>query len=158
MSLRIVLILTAVAMVIGGTLSMIKVPNIRGQERVLARYKVDQEGTLISLRAAILTCVPGIAQSRMGAQFTRTFIAPIYLKILFMRQDGADPKTISAQVKKWIVADHQTLLTSVPDRELIELAGYASKLGEDDVENCVLDAAAERDNLNENAKGWNIRA
>ncbi len=155
--MRIFLIMAAAVALIGGAVATIKVPNVRSQERVLARYRANPDATLISMRAAILKCVPGIAQSRVGTHSVGTVILPLYVKILHMRQDGADRTTISTQVRKWIANDYTKLLANIPDKDFLELVSYIKAMGEDDIENCILDAASETGNLNETTKGWGLR-
>lgn len=155
--LRILLIIAAVIVLIGGAVATIKTPNVRAQERVLARYKVNPDTTRASMRTAILKCVPGIAQSRVGPRFTGSVIVPLYVKLLHMRQSGTDRQAISAQMRKSIIKDHLKLLDGLPDKDFLEMVGYVKKMGEDDIENCILDTVSEGAPLNENTKQWGLR-
>ncbi|TCL74857.1 hypothetical protein [Rhizobium sp. BK251] len=155
--MRILIVIGAAAAVIGGTVATFKVPNTAGQQQVLASYQADPKATLLSIETAILECVPGIAQSRVGMSFTRSVIAPLYVHLLHLRKEGADKAAISAQMQKWIVNEHPKVLTGLPDKEFLELVSYLKKTGEDDVENCILSAVSKPANLGGDASRWNLR-
>ncbi|MBB4006438.1 hypothetical protein [Allorhizobium taibaishanense] len=156
--MRVIFVFAAVALVVGGVIATIKVPNVRGAERVLANYRADPQGTSKRLQAAISECVPDSAKSPIGMQFTKTVITPFYVKTLDLRMEGASRDTFSAQLQKWIIANHPTLLTTLPDRDFLELIGYLKKIGEDDVENCILSSAMSGDSSIETSSNkWSLR-
>jgi hypothetical protein len=155
--MRILIVIGAAAVVIGGAVATFKVPNTAGQQRVLASYQADPKTTLLGIETAIRKCVPGVAQSRVGMSFTKSVIAPLYVQLLHLRKEGADKAAISTQMQKWIINEHPKVLTGLPDKEFLELVSYLKKMGEDDVENCILSAASEPANLGDDASRWNLR-
>ena len=142
--MRVIFILAAAAIGAGGLISTIKVPNVTGSKQVLTSYRADPQRTLKQLETAIFECVPDSTKSPVGVQFTGTVIAPFYVKILDLRIEGPHKDTFSAQLQKWIVANHPQLLTDLPDKDFLELVGYLDKIGDDDVENCILSSATSK--------------
>jgi hypothetical protein len=139
--MRVLFILVATVMVAGGMLATIKVPNVEDSKRILANYRDDPQTTLRRLESAIFQCVPDSAKSATGTRFTQAVLAPFYVKIVELRMERAPKDSFSAQIQKWIITNHPELLTSLPDKDFLELVGYLKKIGEDDVENCILSAA-----------------
>ncbi|WP_105385255.1 hypothetical protein [Neorhizobium alkalisoli] len=139
--MRIFLVLAAAAVVSGGLISVIKVSNVNGSERLLKSYRTDPQKTLMQIESAIFECVPGSAQSSTGSRFAGAFLAPFYVKIVALRMERVSRETIGAQVQKWIKASHQKIL-SLPAKDFLELMGYLKALEEDDVENCILSSAS----------------
>jgi hypothetical protein len=139
--MRLLFVLAAAALVAGGLIATMKVPNVRGTERMLASYRADPLGTSKRLQAAIFECVPDSARSPVGIQFTKTVITPFYVKTLHLRMEGASKDTFRAQIGKWIMTNHPKLLTTLPEKDFLELLGYSKKIGEDEVENCILSSA-----------------
>jgi hypothetical protein len=136
--MRVLFILATTAVVAGGLIATIKVPNVRSSERVLASYRADPQTTLKRLETAIFKCVPDSAQSAVGVTFARPFIAPFYLEIAKLRMEGTPRDRIATHLQSWIPINHPKLLTDLPDKDFRELIGYLQTIGEDDVENCIL--------------------
>ncbi|MCI9868438.1 hypothetical protein RHIZ_20950 [Rhizobium skierniewicense] len=156
--MRVLFILAATVVVAGGLIATIKVPNVEDNKRILANYRDDPQTTLQRLESAIFQCVPDSAKSATGTRFTKAVIAPFYMKIVDLRMDGAPKDSFSAQIQKWIITNHPELLTSLPDKDFLELVGYLKKIGEDDVENCILSAAMSSDrSVRGGADNWQLR-
>jgi len=143
--MRILFILAATAVVAGGLIATVKVPNVKGSERVLVSYRADPQWTLKRVEAAIFTCVPNSTQTPNGVRFIETVIAPLLIRTLELRMEGASKDIFNAEFQKWIATKHPELLTSLPDKDFLELAGYLQKIGDDEVENCVLSSTMSND-------------
>lgn len=139
--MRILFIIAATAAVAIGVIATIKVPNVEDSKRVLANYRADPQTTLKRLEVAIFECVPDSAKSATGIRFTTTIIAPFYVKAVELRSDGTTEDSFRAQIQKWIITNHPQLLTSLPDKDFLELISYLTKIGEDETENCILSSA-----------------
>ncbi|RYG85314.1 MAG: hypothetical protein EON58_23155 [Alphaproteobacteria bacterium] len=156
--MRVLFILVATVMVAGGLIATIKVPNVEDNRRILANYRDDPQTTLQRLESAIFQCVPDSAKSATGTRFTKAVIAPFYVKVVDLRMAGAARESFSAQIQKWIINNHPELLTSLPDKDFLELVGYLKKIGDDDVENCILSAAMSSDrNVRGGVDNWELR-
>ena len=156
--MRVLFILVATVVVAGGLIATIKVPNVEDTKRILANYRDDPQTTLQRLESAIFRCVPDSAKSATGTRFTKAVIAPFYVKVVDLRMEGAPKDSFSAQIQKWIITNHPELLTSLPDKDFLELVGYLKKIGEDDVEDCILSAAMSNDrSVSGGADNWELR-
>ena len=156
--MRVLFIVAATLIVAGGLIATIKVSNIGDTKRILANYRDDPQRTLQRLESAIFQCVPDSAKCATGARFTKAVIAPFYMKVVDLRMEGASKDSFIAQIQKWVIADHPELLASLPDKDFLEMVGYLKKIGEDDVENCILSAAISRDrSFTEGADRWELR-
>jgi hypothetical protein len=155
--MRIFFILIATAAAVGGLVFTLKVPNIKGSERVLANYRANPLNTMKKIETAIFECIPDTAKSAVGVKFTRELIAPLYIKIVDLRLQGVPKETASAQIQKWIVTNHPKLLTELPDKDFLELSGYLKTIGNDDVENCIISSAALKDGVDIKADEWDLR-
>ncbi|WEZ84029.1 hypothetical protein P6U16_04740 [Rhizobium sp. 32-5/1] len=152
------MILAAMAVIAGGLFTTLKVPNTRGVERILASYRADPQATLKRLETAVFQCVPESADSPVGMKLTGTVIVPFYVKALDLRMKGATRDAFGAELQKWIVAHHPKLLTDLPDKDFLELFGYLKRIGEDDVENCILSPARRDDGGTElRTNTWDLR-
>lgn len=156
--MRVLSIVVATVIVAGGLIATIKVPNVDDTKQILANYREDPQTTLQRLESAIFQCVPDSAKSATGTRFTKAVIAPFYVKIIDLRLEGPPNGSFSAQIQKWIISNHPELLTSLPDEDFLELVGYLKKIGEDDVENCILSAAMSSDrSVRGGAGNWELR-
>lgn len=135
--MRAIFILATVAVVAGGLLYTIKLPDTESSKQLLSNYQKDPEKTLQKVESGIATCVPGIAKSRVGTRFTRSLIAPMYLKVVDLRVNGNRGDDFDDIMKKWISANHPDVL-ALPDAEFLELAQYLKSIGDDDIEICIL--------------------
>lgn len=156
--MRVLFILVATVIVAGGLIATIKVPNVEDTKRILANYRDDPQTTVQRLESAIFQCVPESAKSATGTRFTKAVIAPFYVKVVDLRMQGVPKDSFSAQIQKWIIENHPELLTSLPDRDFLELVGYLKRIGEDEVENCILSSAMSSDRIVKGgADNWELR-
>lgn len=156
--MRLLFIVSAIALLTGGVIATIKVPNKGGSERVLSSYRANPQKTLSLLEAAIFECVPESAKSPIGVQFTKTVIAPFYVKIVDLRMEGAPKDAFGAQLQKWIISNHPKLLTDLPDKDFLTLVSLLKRVGEDDTENCILSSStAERSRAEMDANEGGLR-
>ena len=124
---------------------------------MLASYRADPKTTLGNVEVAIFECVPDSAQSPVASKFVREVITPFFIKIVDLRTQGVSKDGISAQMQKWIINEHPKLLTDRPDEHFAELIGVLKKIGEDDVENCILASAASGVAAGVRAEEWGLR-
>lgn len=156
--MRVIFILAAGAAVAFGLIATTKVPNLEDSKRVLANYRADPQATLQRLEAAIFLCVPDSAKSDTGIRFTKTIIAPFYVKAVELRLDGSNKESFIEQIQKWIKTTHPQILTSLPDEEFLELISYLTNIGEDETENCILSSATSNvRSVESGANSWQLR-
>ncbi|MGE6783620.1 hypothetical protein ACQKGL_13965 [Ensifer adhaerens] len=140
-----------------GLVATIKVPNTRGNERLIASYRADPKTTLGNVEAAIFECVPDSAQSPVASKYVREVITPYFIKIVDLRSQGVSNDGIIAQMEKWIIDEHPELVTDRPDEHFAVVIGVLKKIGEDDVENCILASAASSKVVAVEAEEWDLR-
>ena len=140
-----------------GLVATVKVPNTRGNEQLIASYRADPKATLRNVEAAIFECVPDSAQSPVASKFVRKVITPYFIKIVDLRSQGVAKDGIIAQMEKWIIDEHPELVTDRPDEHFAVLMGVLKKIGEDDVENCILASAASAEIVGVRAEKWDLR-
>ncbi|WP_075292200.1 hypothetical protein [Pararhizobium arenae] len=156
--MRVIFVLTAAALVTAGLFVTMKIPNVKAVERLLTSYRADPEETSKRLEAAVLECTPGIAESPIGIDFAKTIITPLYVNTLELRIKGASKSNFNLQLQEWIKTNHPELLTALPDRDFRELVGYLKKVGEDDVENCILSSAISGESVMKTSSNkWDLR-
>ena len=140
-----------------GLVATIKVPNTRGNEQLIASYRADPKTTLGNVEAAIFKCVPDSAQGPVASNFVRKVITPYFIKIVGLRSQGLPKDDIIAQMQNWIIDEHPELVTDRPDEHFAVLIGVLKKIGEDDVENCILASAASAEVVGVEAEEWDLR-
>lgn len=137
--MRNVLIVTVLLVMAGGAIATIRVPDKRA-EQLVANARANPAAAVKAVETAVLHCVPGLSESKIGKRFAGYFIAPLYLRTISLRLSGMDEKERDIQTKAWIVKYRPEVL-KLPDGDFSELSGYMKAIGDRDVKECVFDNA-----------------
>lgn len=135
--MRTIFTLVGVAVVAGGLVATIQVPNSKGVTRVLETYQADPAATMKILENGILECAPEIAESPVGLRYVKTLLTPYYIKSVEMRAEGKSREAVVSGLLDWVKTNRPEVLDLQRD-ELGQIAYYLKKIGNDDVENCVI--------------------